>query len=64
MTGPLPLTLSFSAFPIQIQRPIRLNFLSQISSSKGGVSTLTRPSFDVYIATLPGERLVIVGPSG
>ena len=30
----------------------------------GQVSTLTCTSSGVYIANLPGKRLVIVGPSG
>ena len=30
----------------------------------GQVSTLTCAYSDVYIANLPGKRLVIVGPSG
>jgi hypothetical protein len=39
-------------------------FLKELCTSIGWVSTLTCTSSGVYIANLPGKRLVIVGPSG
>ena len=40
------------------------SYFEKVCTGKGHVGTLTCTSFDVYIANLPGKRLVSVGPSG